>query len=145
MLPVICHLSHVTCHRPTFLAFLVETFLFWGGASAIGQGFFCPSGKKRSYYAVLAHFCFPKVTLVQIHKNQKKNLKELFKKIFKKKSKKKNNNNNNNKYNNKKYQKIQIKCKNDNKKNIQKIQKPLKKHNFSNMVKKYKILREGYN
>ena len=26
-------------------------------ASAFGRGFFCPSGKKRPYYAVLAHFC----------------------------------------------------------------------------------------
>ena len=29
-----------------------------------GPGFFCPSGKKKPYYAVLANFWFPVVTLV---------------------------------------------------------------------------------
>ena len=28
-----------------------------GGLQPLAEGFFCPLGKKRAYYAVLAHFC----------------------------------------------------------------------------------------
>ena len=54
-------------------------------APAFGRGFFCPSGKKRAFYAVLAHFWCPVVTMVTFsgnisNNNQKKNPKN-FKKI----------------------------------------------------------------
>ena len=51
-------------------------------ASAFGRGFFCPSGKKRAYYTVLAHFgifCSPIITLVTFSSNISNNNKKTIK------------------------------------------------------------------
>ena len=38
-------------------------------AEGFGRGFFCPLGKKRAFYAVLAHFWCPVVTVVTFSSN----------------------------------------------------------------------------
>ena len=44
--------------------------LLLASAEGLGRGFFCPLGQKRAYYADLAHFWCPVVTLVTFSSNR---------------------------------------------------------------------------
>ena len=68
-------------------------YLYYAGlllvpAEGFGRGFFCPSGKKRPYYALSAHLWFLVVTLVTFSSNLSNFVGNLKKKLNKKSKKK---------------------------------------------------------